>query len=734
MFGWMIRFIKRNNLLPKISDTERAALEAGSVWIDGDLFSGRVNFKKILQEPYPQLSKEEKEFIDGPVSEVCKMVNEYEIRKQKKLPQEVWDYLREHRFFGLVIPKEYGGHHFSALACSTIFGKLGVRSMNLNVTVMIPNSVGPSELLAKYGTKEQKEYYLPRLAKGEDIPCFALTEEKAGSDAGSLRSEGVVFKGEDDKIYVRINWSKRYITLAPIATLIGLAFYLRDPENILGKGEDIGITCILVDAKTEGVEIGRYHDPLNNGFPNGPTRGKDVVVPLENVIGGSEYVGKGWGMLMEALSAGRGISLPGFATAGVHVATRGVAAYSMIREQFSIPIGKMEGIREPLAKMAGFCYLMEATRVFTCGAIDNGHNPSVVSAIVKYSLTELGREAIGEGMDIMAGKAICLGPNNPIAQGYLAAPIAITVEGANILTRTLIIFGQGTIRCHPYLYRQVQALQQEKGGKFVALLAAHSFFMAKNTVMHLLVGTTRGYFLRAPKWNKTRRYYQKLKWASLKFAALTDVAAISMGSQLKKKGNLAGRFSDILSWMYIGTCVLRRYHEEGDNKSDLVVVEWCMEYALWQIQQAFAGIYDNIKVPIIGGLYGKFQLFCLRINPLGKAPRDLLSNQVAQIPQNPGEQRDNLTFAYKPDYVENEPLADLEKTLLLVKEAAPTLRKINQAVKKGELQKQPLIQNIETAVSEGVISKEESTLLRNLENARDNIIRVDDFSWEELTF
>ena len=462
-----------------------------------------------------------------------------------------------------MIPKEYGGREFSALGCSAVFGKLTSRSLALSSLVLIPNSVGPAELLAAYGTREQKDHYLPRLASGEEIPCFALTEPEAGSDAAAMRSRGVVFAGADGRLFLRLTFQKRYITLAPIATLIGLAVKVVDPDNRLGKGEDVGITCVLVPASTKGVEIGRRHDPMGVFFPNGPIEGRDVVVPIDQIIGGPAWAGRGWQMLMEALSSGRGVSVPAQSAAGVRMAARGVGAYAAVRQQFGTPIGRFEGIEEPLARIAGTSYLLDAARVFTCGAVDSGQKPAVVSAILKYQATEALRRVVTDGMDVMGGAGLCLGPRNLIARGYMSAPIGITVEGANILTRTLIVYGQGAIRCHPYAQREIRALAAGDGDAFVGALVRHLIFLLRNLLRSALLGLTRGRLASSPVGGPTARYYRRLAWASATFATLSDLAMIALGSRLKQRGKLTGRFADALSWMYLTTAALRRYEAEG---------------------------------------------------------------------------------------------------------------------------------------------------------------------------
>lgn len=637
--------------VPRISETERQALEAGTVWVDGELFSGRPDFGRMLREPYPSLTERERAFLDGPVETVCAMAD-----PDREPSPEVWRYLKEQRFFGLAIPPEYGGHGFSALGLSTIFGKLASRSLPLSAIVLIPNSVGPGELLLEYGTPEQKAHYLPRLARGEEIPCFALTEPEAGSDAASLRSEGVVFRDKGGRLALRLTWRKRYITLAPVATLIGLAFRLRDPENLLGKGEDVGITVALVPAHLPGVRIGDRHDPLGVPLPNGPTEGRDVVVPAEAILGGPACAGLGWKMLMEALSAGRAISLPAQSVGGAKYTARVVGAYSTVRRQFGIEIGRFEGVQEPLARIGGLLYLMEAARVFTCGGVDAGHRPSVLSAVSKYHQTELARALVQDAMDVMGGAAICLGPRNLIARGHRSAPIGITVEGANILTRTLILFGQGALRCHPYVLREMRAIEAGDAKELRRALLGHAGFFLRNLLRSLFrLGSS-------PVEGPTAAYYRQLARASARFALLTDLALIALGSRLKFKEKLSGRFADVLSWMYLGFCALRRFEAEGRREEDLPLVRWAAEHALSRIQTAFEGIRQNFEGPL---------RILIPRSRIGAPPSDRLGTEVAGILRTPGEQRDRLTADLFLPADPDEALARLERAFVLTWEDAP---------------------------------------------------------------
>src|SRR5687767_11378138 len=547
-------------ILPDMSQTEKEAIDAGTVWWDADLFSGKPDWDKLLATPAPRLSAEEQAFLDGPAEELCAMCNDWEITHERQdLPEHVWQFIKDKGFLGMIIPKQYGGLGFSALAHSAVVMKLSTRSSTAAISVMVPNSLGPGELLLHYGTEQQKNHYLPRLAKGLEVPCFALTSPEAGSDAASIPDYGVVCKGTwqgREVLGMRVTWDKRYITLGPVATLLGLAFRLYDPERLLGEKSDLGITCALVPTNHPGVVIGRRHLPLNGVFQNGPNSGKDVFMPIDWIIGGPEYAGKGWMMLMSCLAAGRAISLPTSSVGGVKALTRYTGAYARVRSQFKTPIGKLEGVEEALGRIAAHCYMMDATRVMTAGAVDLGEKPAVISAIAKYHLTERARACVNDGMDILGGKGICLGPNNWIGRGYQMAPIAITVEGANILTRTLIIFGQGAIRCHPYVLREMRAAKEMQGTEaareFDDAFTSHIGHVVRNAIRTLVYGITNSAFAPAPAAcaSETKHYYRHVSRLSAAFAFLADVSMLAMGGALKRKEKISGRLGDVLSMMY----------------------------------------------------------------------------------------------------------------------------------------------------------------------------------------
>ena len=725
--------MKKLGFLPAISQTERTAIEAGTVWVEGELFSGHPNFDRILEEAYPSLTAEEQAFVDGPVEELCRLADEWTTVQHRDLPEEAWDFIKREKLFGMIIPKEYGGLGFSALANSAVVQKLNSRNGVAAITVMVPNSLGPAELLIHYGTEAQKDHYLPRLARGEEIPAFALTEPNAGSDAGAISSEGVVFKGEDGRLYLRLRWKKRYITLAAIATVLGMAFRLRDPENLLGQGPDLGITCALIPSDTKGVQLGQRHDPLGVPFYNCPTWGEDVVVPLEeSIIGGAKGAGQGWRMLMESLAAGRGVSLPASAMGTVKLTARVAAAHARVRQQFGLPIGKFEGIEEPLARIGGYTYTLDAARHYTCGAIMQGAHPAVVTAMAKYNFTELARETVNDGMDILAGNAISRGPKNLLAGQYQGIPISITVEGANILTRTLMIFGQGAIRCHPYALKEIEALEENDLDKFDRAFWGHIGHVLANTGRAKLHTFTRGYLAPSPVSGPTKRYWQKMAWASASFAILADLAMGTLGGDLKRKEKITGRFADVFSWMYLGTAVLVRFEKEGRREEDLPFVRWSMEHAFWRMQQAFDGLYDNFEVPGATWLFRGPIAAWSRFNRLTSYPSDDLGQTVAQALQVPGEQRDRLTDGiFVPREIE-EPLGQLEHAFRLAVESHDIQRKLKDGVKSGQLpRKGSAAELVRQAVEKGIVTQAEAQVMHDANRARDEAVRVDSFTLEE---
>ncbi len=728
----VMRAMRAMEFLPVISETEREAIDAGTVWVEGELFSGKPDFGRLMRQAYPGLSAEEQAFMDGPVAEVCRMTDDWEVWQRRDLSPEVWASLRRGRFFGLIIPQEYGGHGFSPSANSAVVAVLSTASSTLGITVMVPNSLGPAELLIHYGTEAQKAHFLPRLARGEDIPAFALTEPNAGSDAGAISSSGEVFRGDDGELYVRLNWKKRYITLAAISTVLGMAFKLRDPANLLGKGTELGITCALVPTKTPGVRLGRRHDPLGVPFWNCPTEGEDVVLKLEDaVIGGAAGAGKGWRMLMQSLAAGRGISLPASSTGGIKSVARVAGAHAAVRKQFGLPIGKFEGIEEPLSRIAGWAYLTEAARRYTNGGLDQGQKPAVVTAMMKYHTTELFRKALNDGMDVLGGNAISRGPRNALAHGYIGMPVSITVEGANILTRTLMIFGQGAIRCHPYALKEMRALQAGDVRGFDAAFWPHVGHVVRNGFRAVGLSLSRGWLAGSPVAGVGATYARRLAWSSATFAFLADLAMGTLGGDLKRKEKLTGRFADVFSWMYLASATLRRFEAEGRRREDEPFFRWAMEYALAEIQRAFDGLFANLDVPGLTWLFRGPLAAWSRLNRLSAGPSDALGHRVAAAMQTPGPQRDRLFDGVFVPQTTDRPLGRLEHALAVCTEAEGVARVLRDAVKAKRLPKAHPEALVRQAVEAGVITAEQAALLERAEAVRADAGAVDSFASED---
>ncbi len=718
-------------MLPPLSRTEREALEAGTVWWDGELFSGNPDWNRLLAEPQPILSDDEQAFLDGPVEELCLMLDNWRIVAElHDLPPEVWRFIKEHGFFGMIIPEEYGGLGFSALAHSQVIMKIAGRSLTAAVTVMVPNSLGPAELLLRYGTDAQKEHYLPRLARGEEVPCFALTGPEAGSDAAAIPDTGVVCRGtfqEEEIIGIRLNWDKRYITLGPVATVLGLAFRLSDPEQLLGNNDEPGLTLALIPANTPGITIGSRHDPLGVPFQNGPNRGKDVFIPIDRIVGGKAGAGQGWRMLMESLAAGRAISLPALSCGGGKLTARVAGAYARVRRQFRLPIGRFEGVEEALARIAGNTWMMDAARVMTCGAVDRGERPSVISAIVKYHSTEWMRQVVNDGMDILGGSGISLGPRNLLGRVYQAAPIGITVEGANILTRSMIIFGQGVIRCHPYILKEMQAVANPDGTRGLAdfdrLLGAHVGFTLNNAARALFLGMTGGRLAAAPP-GPVHRYYQKAARLSAAFALAADIALLTLGGTLKRREKISGRLADILSRLYFISALLKQFEDREWPREELPLVQWGCEECLHKIQESFDGLLHNLP------LRPAAWLVRLLVFPLGRhfaGPNDRLGRRVAGILLEPSKLRDRLTAGLFIPTGTDDPLGRLEDALAKVVAAEPVEQKLREAVKDGRLKEGTDAALLDTGVQAGVITGAEADVVRLALDARREAIRVDDF-------
>ncbi|MGB0685229.1 MAG: acyl-CoA dehydrogenase [Planctomycetota bacterium] len=727
----LMRWLKKAEILPVISRTEREALDAGTVWYEGELFSGRPDFVRLLHEPYPDLNDEERAFLEGPCEEVCRMTDDWQVFQRRDLPPEAWQYLKEQGFFGLIIPPRYGGKGFSATAVSAIIKKLSSRSIPLGITAMLPNSLGPAELLLHYGTEEQKDRLLPRLARGEEVPCFALTEPHAGSDAGGIRATGTVFRDEDGELKMRLDWEKRYITLAARSTLIGLAFKLKDPENLLGHGPEPGISAALLPSDTPGVVLGRQHDPLNVPFFNCPFEGRDVVVSVDTLVGGPARAGQGWRMLMEQLAAGRGIMLPAQAAAGVAWAARVTGAYSGVRKQFGMAIGKFEGVAEPMARIGARAYALEAARRFTTGGLDQGAKPAVASAIAKYNFTEELRRSVNDAMDVCAGAAISRGPRNMLAHMYFSAPISITVEGANILTRTLMVFGQGAIRCHPFAENEISALERGDVKEFDFAFFGHIGHVVRNLCRSIVLSWSRGYGASVPMEGPTRRDYQRLSWASARFAILADVAMGSLGGDLKRKEALTGRFADVFSQMFFAASILRRYEAEGRREEDWAFFRTAMDDAFGRMQEAFEGIYRNFDAPVVGALFRGPLAWWARMNPIGSGPKDEDMLAVARLLQQDGPERERLTGGlYVPSDPE-EAIGRLERAWRASLEADDVARRMKQAIREQRLPRRPLETLVEEARAAGIITDLEVETLARAEELRTDAIAVDAFTLEE---
>ncbi len=725
-------------LLPSMSSTEKEALEAGTVWWDGELFTGHPAWPKLISAAPARLSSEEQAFLDGPCEQLCRMIDDWDVtHKRADLSPQVWAYLKSKGFFAMIIPKQYGGLQFSAYAHSCVLVKVASRSATAASTIAVPNSLGPAELLLHYGTEEQKNYYLPRLARGEEIPCFALTGPRAGSDAASLPDTGVVCKGlyqGAEVVGLKLNFSKRYITLAPIATVIGLAFRLFDPNRLLGDRIDYGITCALIPRNTPGVTIGRRHFPLNVPFQNGPIQGHDVFVPLDCIIGGMKMAGQGWRMLVEQLSVGRCISLPSNATGGAKAGAYAAGAYSRIRRQFNMPVGRFEGIEEALARIAGLTYIMDAARSVTAAAIDAGQKPSVPSAILKYNVTEMGRTVANDAMDVHGGKGICLGPKNYLARGYQAVPIAITVEGANILTRNLIIFGQGAIRCHPFVLKEMNAARdtnRERGlEQFDQALFGHIGFTISNAVRSVIMALTLARFTGVPDIGPTRRYFQHINRFSASFAFAVDVAMLTLGGYLKKKESLSARLADVLSCLYLGSMVLKHHENQGRPAADLPIVEWACRHLLYRAQEQMHGFLRNFPNRLMAGLMR------VMIFPRGRtyfAPSDRLGHAIADVLVNPTETRERLCLGVYRTLEPNNPLGLLQEALTLAMQAEPLEKRIRvDGQKTGRVTALDLPGQIQEALAAGIITENEAAVLREYDRKVMNLVHVDDFDPREL--
>ncbi|CEO38327.1 acyl-CoA dehydrogenase [Photobacterium kishitanii] len=723
-------------VMPKMSQTEQEAIDAGTVWWEADLFSGKPDWNKLHAIQAPTLTPAEQAFLDGPVDDVCRMVNDFHVTHDlADLPPEVWQQLKQHKFFAMIIKKKYGGLEFSAYAQSLVLQKLTGVSTVLSSTVGVPNSLGPGELLQHYGTEEQKNYYLPRLAAGKEIPCFALTSPEAGSDAGSIPDFGIVKKGiwqGKEVLGMELTWNKRYITLAPIATVLGLAFKLFDPDHLLGDKDDLGITCALIPTDVDGVEIGRRHFPLNIPFQNGPTRGDKIFVPIDFIIGGQAMAGQGWRMLVECLSVGRGITLPSNATGGLKTAAMATGAYARIRRQFKLPIGKMEGIEEPLARIVGNAYVTDAATTLTVTGIDLGEKPAVISAIVKYHCTHRSQQSIIDAMDIAGGKGICMGPRNFLARGYQGAPIAVTVEGANILTRSMIIFGQGAIRCHPYVLDEINAAYNDNPhhaiDQFDTALFSHIGFVISNMSRSLWLGLTDGRGSPTPHHNATQRYYQQINRYSANLALLADISMVTLGGTLKRKERLSARLGDVLSQLYLASATLKRYTDEGQQQEDIALVHWGLQDALYQTEVAIDNFLANFpNKAIASGL----RLLILPTGLRRRKPTDELDHQLARLIQTPSATRNRIGRGQFLEATENNTVGMMEMALLDILAAEPIYDRVCLAAN-TQLPFMQLGKVAAKGLELGVITTAEAELLQRAETGRLYTINVDDFDPQQL--
>lgn len=732
LFAWFRR------TLPPLSQTERDAIDAGTVWWDGELFSGRPNWNTLLAYPKAQLSEEEQAFIDGPTEQLCAMVSDWQISQDLDLPPEAWAFIKEQGFFALIIPKAYGGKGFSAYAHSQVAMKLATRSGDLASTVMVPNSLGPAELLLHYGTEAQRNHYLPRLARGDEIPCFALTGPLAGSDAGSMPDTGIVCKGQwqgQEVLGLRLNWEKRYITLGPVATLLGLAFKAYDPEHLLGDIDDLGISLALIPTDTPGVEIGKRHLPLGAAFMNGPNSGKDVFIPLDYLIGGQAMLGKGWMMLMNCLSVGRSISLPAVGTGAAKYTSLVTGQYARIREQFNVPLAAFEGIQESLARIAGNAWLMDSARILTAKAVDLGEKPSVLSAILKYHLTERGRECIQHAMDVHGGKGIIMGPNNYLGRNWQGAPIFITVEGANILSRNLMIFGQGAIRCHPFVLKEMALAGREDHDQalkeFDALVLRHISFAMGNAASTLILGLGLGHFEKAPGDALSQGYFRALNRQAAAFALLADLCMMLLGGSLKRRERLSARLGDVLSHLYLSSAALKHYYDQASPDHLQPLLRWAMEENLGQSEKALDRLLDNFPNRFLGCALR------LLVFPFGRrhtGPSDELDAEVAALigrAQGDPALEALLSGCYRPENAE-DPVGALHHASQQLVASEPLQHTLHQALKSGQVVPAPGQSPIDAALQAGVLQASEALTLHAAERARRRVIDVDAFDKDAL--
>lgn len=728
-----LKFFKKS--LPELSETEKVALEAGTVYWDAELFSGKPDFKKLHNIKKPELTADEQAFLDGPVAELCAMLDEHEYNHERgDMPQSAWDFMMKNKFFAMIIPKSYGGLGFTALAHSAVLQKVSSRSAVAAATVAVPNSLGPAELLLEYGTEEQKNHYLTRLAEGKEIPCFGLTAPSAGSDATSIPDVGMVCKKTidgEEVLGISLTFDKRYITLAPVATVVGLAFQMMDPDGLLGDKKQLGITLALIPRETEGMEIGRRHLPLDVMFMNGPIRGKDVFIPMDYIIGGQDMIGHGWRMLVECLSVGRAISLPSCSTGGAKMVSWGTGAYARIRKQFNLPIGRFEGIEEALCRIAGKTYSCAATSTMTALAVDRGERPAVPSAIAKMHATEMARSIIQDAMDIHGGKGIIMGPRNYLGRAWMGSPIWITVEGANILTRSMIIFGQGAIRCHPYVLKEMEAARLEDPveslKRFDDVLFRHMGYTLQNGVRSFFQGLGFWRFERSPGDKFSRKFYSKITRYSAAFGFAADIAMLSLGGSMKKREKTSARLGDVLSHLYMASAVLKRYRDEGAQSADQPIVAWALHNHFYEIEQALKMLSYNFPNKAIG-IFLRRVIFPLGTHEL--PPGDRLGHKAASLLLSPNESRQRLTHGIDRDESPNHLVAHMNRVLAKVIDTEPLERRVLKAIKSGEIDEIDPAAQLNQALAQDIISKNEYNLLTKVRQEVAEIIAVDDFPFE----
>lgn len=725
-------------ITPQMSQTEQEAIDAGTVWWDKDLFTGDPQWKKLLDVPPAKMSQEEIDYINGPVNELCAAIDDWQITTElHEIPENVWELIRKHKFFGLIIPKEYGGWDFSAYAQSQIVMKIATRSINVAVVVMVPNSLGPGELLAHFGTQEQKDYYLPRLADGIEIPAFGLTGPNAGSDAGSVPDFGVVCKGMyngEEVLGFRTTWEKRYITLGPICTVLGLAFRVNDPDGLLGGEEDLGITCALIPTDTDGVFIGHRHMPLNAEFPNGPNAGRDVFIPMDWVIGGQEYIGKGWMMLMGCLAAGRAISLPALGVASGKAASALLGRYARVRRQFNTSLSNFEGVQEAIGPVGGLSYMIDAGRILTAQALDLGEQPTVISAILKLHNTDSMRTIVTHSMDVLGGKGICLGPHNPIGRAWQYAPIAITVEGANILTRSLMVFGQGAIRCHPFVLEEMQAAYEEdfnKGAsRFDKAFIGHLGHVFRNQFRSVYLGLSSNKLLKAPVNDRSAKYYRDLTRLSANFCTVADMSMGILGGELKKKEMISGRLGDCLSFLFYASAILKKWRDEGKHADDWPLAQWGLDYCCYKIQTAINELCDNFPVSSVGFVMKKM---CFPYGTKYLKPSDALNTKVTKVLSDP--QYDDVVDRIADGvYITDDPEDIIGGGAVIaardaVVKAEPIIKKYKKAT--GHAYNSILDESqLTDAIADGVLTEKEGEILREACRRSRHFIAVDSFSPE----